>query len=362
MPIAGQRDPEETGATLTAWLRDQLPEAADVLVSNVVVPQSSGFSNETFLFDASWIEAGEERTSQFVLRAEPTGNKLFPHVDVLSQQHATMKRVGEVSDVPVPTMRWAEPEAEVLGTPFFVMDRIDGRVPPDSPPYVAEGFVLDLAPADRRTLSQNGLDAMCQVHAIDPLSVGGFEHLDKAAQGHGPPGPDQLKAYFAHYHQWALGDTAHPICEQAWQWLVERWPDDGDRLDLTWGDARMGNLMFAENGLACTGVFDWEMAAITNAESDLGWWIYMQNFHCYSSEVELPEGLLTADDAVARWQEQTGRTAEHVEFYTALGGYHFSLIMVAMATCVNAIAPGMMPDDFITNNPGPLLLAEMLNL
>jgi hypothetical protein len=52
VPVGGQRDPEETKAALIGWLGHQMPGAHEIAIENLVVPQSSGFSNETFLFDA----------------------------------------------------------------------------------------------------------------------------------------------------------------------------------------------------------------------------------------------------------------------------------------------------------------------
>jgi hypothetical protein len=60
MPVAGQRDPDQIRDVLTEWMARQMPEATEVTITNLVVPQSSGFSNETFLLDASWVENGDE--------------------------------------------------------------------------------------------------------------------------------------------------------------------------------------------------------------------------------------------------------------------------------------------------------------
>ena len=63
-----------------------------------------------------------------------------------------MGRVVGITELPVPAVRWVEPDAAVLGEPFFVMERVDGDVPPDIPPYDMGGWVLD-ATAEQRAPS-----------------------------------------------------------------------------------------------------------------------------------------------------------------------------------------------------------------
>ena len=187
MPLPEQRDPAATAATLSDWLRGRLPDARDVAVVDLEIPQGSGFSNETILFDASWSDGGAARRRELVLRAQPPSYALFPHIDVISQQFRTMQLLGEHTDVPVPRVRWEEEDPGVLGQPFYVMDRAHGQVPPDNPPYTQAGFVVDLAPDERGRLHRNGLEAMTRVHRVDWRAIG-FQHLDRPK--HGSPGPE----------------------------------------------------------------------------------------------------------------------------------------------------------------------------
>ena len=91
---------------------------------------------ETLVLDAAWTEDGEPRTGEYVARVAPAAEDVpvFPDY-ALQDQYDAMRIVGELTDVPVPTVGWIEPTGEVLGTPFFLMDRVDGVVPPDVMPY-----------------------------------------------------------------------------------------------------------------------------------------------------------------------------------------------------------------------------------
>ena len=157
MPVAGQLDPVELQAALGPWMKQQMPDARDVRVVDVVIPQSSGFSNETFLVDAAWTDDDGDHEVELVVRGQAPGNILFPESDLVTQQFRTMQLLGEHSDVPVARMRWAETDPAVIGRPFFVMDRLHGLVPGDSPPYTTEGFVMDMDAETRRRWHSNAL-------------------------------------------------------------------------------------------------------------------------------------------------------------------------------------------------------------
>ena len=164
MPVSGQRDPDEVKVVLEAWMAQQMPECTNVEITKLVVPQTSGFSNETFLVDARWTEAdGTAIDAELVLRSQPTMNLLFPEIDLIAQQYQVMTQLGAHSNVPVPRTRWAERDVAVLGGPFFVMDRLNGLVPGDTPVYTSEGFVVAMTDAARSAWARNGVEALTRV-------------------------------------------------------------------------------------------------------------------------------------------------------------------------------------------------------
>src|SRR5216117_3888650 len=148
MPLSQPRDPEATRRQLAPWLARRMPQARDLAITNLAPPAATGFSNDTLLFDLEWTEDGRARRAGMVVRIEPRGFTVFPAYDV-GQQFHIMQRLGEATDVPVPPMFWLEDRTDVLGAPFFVMGRVEGRVPPDNPPYHAAGWMTGIAPAAR---------------------------------------------------------------------------------------------------------------------------------------------------------------------------------------------------------------------
>jgi aminoglycoside phosphotransferase (APT) family kinase protein len=131
------------------------------------------------------------------------------------------------------------------------------------------------------------------------------------------------------------------------------WPDDHDIVELCWGDARPGNQMF--QGTEVVGVFDWEMVSLGNSESDLGWWLFLQRFSSEGMGAKLLPGMLDEAETIALWEEIRGRKAEHVEFYKALAGFHFSLVYIRIVG-VQGYAGAEMQSPVLT------MTAEMLGI
>ena len=149
MAIPTQRDPAATAAAAHRGLADLLPAGAQPELANLVVPQSTGHSNETLLLDATWRGADpavpdERRTVALVARIRPTGYAVFPEYD-MSLQYRCMEIIDRVCDVPVPRVRWLEERPEVLG-PAVLRDGPGRRARPRRRPAVlgrglAEGGV-----------------------------------------------------------------------------------------------------------------------------------------------------------------------------------------------------------------------------
>src|SRR5260370_28590555 len=101
MPIPEQRDLEAARDILAAWLAKQLSDADDVRVGTISGPASTGFSNETLLFDASGQRGGNRVTDPLPLRAKPTPHTVILHPD-FEQQYPVVRTLGGRPHVPVP--------------------------------------------------------------------------------------------------------------------------------------------------------------------------------------------------------------------------------------------------------------------
>ncbi|MFD0853709.1 phosphotransferase family protein, partial [Actinomadura adrarensis] len=165
MPVPDQRDPEVTLAKLTGWLDGHLPGARIPVLDT---PATSGFSNETLMFEAEWNDPddGRPRHGTFVARVAPNRYQLFPEPR-FEEQYRLLRILDRETGIPVPPIHWYEPSPEILGAPFFVMERVDGRVPTDMPPYHTDGWVTEIAPDERAAMWWSALEILARVHRLD---------------------------------------------------------------------------------------------------------------------------------------------------------------------------------------------------
>src|SRR5437588_845211 len=127
------RDPQQLLSRLESWFADLLPDGAAPSVPELdAATSANGMSSETILFTASWTEDDEPRQERLVARVapDPADVPVFPEYD-LERQFEVIRLVGELSSVPVPRVWWSDPAGTATGVPLFVMERVDGLVPPD---------------------------------------------------------------------------------------------------------------------------------------------------------------------------------------------------------------------------------------
>ena len=142
------RDVTTVPALLSQWLSTVMDGgiSPDITVESGV--DSNGMSSETILLTGRWTEDGKPVEQKWVARVAPTAEDIPVFSSYrLDHQFEVMRLAGELTDVPVPPVRWLENTGEVLGAPFFLMDCVDGQVPPDVMPYTFGGNWFADAPA-----------------------------------------------------------------------------------------------------------------------------------------------------------------------------------------------------------------------
>src|ERR1700753_221282 len=165
MALKNTIDTELAAKRLADWLASKWPDAQGITVTDVQVPGAGGLSNETVLFTTNWRDADGEQSRGMVARVQPDGPGVFPDYD-LSKEAAVIKALADHSPVPVPRVYFFEEDPSVFGAPFLVMERIDGRIPADDPPFTAAGWVLDLTAEQRNSMRHNSIDVLVQIHGV----------------------------------------------------------------------------------------------------------------------------------------------------------------------------------------------------
>ncbi|EGD56415.1 phosphotransferase family protein [Gordonia neofelifaecis] len=316
-PSESRRDPEWLRERLSEWLQQH--EGSDAQVTEVTVPESNGMSSETLLAEASW--GGQQRS--LVVRVAPVADSdpVFPSYD-LDGQYRLVEHVRAHANIPLPRLWWSEPGTDALGAPFFVMDRVDGEVPPDVMPYNFGSWVSEASAEDRTRLMRSSVAVLAEVHGVPvPDDI-----IELPADGESP-----LRAHIRRlraFYDWAsAGRAGSPLIERAFAWVEENAPESADNV-LTWGDARIGNIMYRD--FEPVAVLDWEMAAVGPRELDIAWMIFLHRFFQDLAEMAGLEGLpdfLRREDVAAEYLEQTGHEPVDLDFYTAYSALIHAVIM-----------------------------------
>lgn len=349
------RDLELVRVRMERWLGGRLPAGTDVRVPELTATSANGMSSETLLLEAAWTEGDTRRWEPLVARVapDPADVPVFPRYD-LGKQFDTIRLVGELTSVPVPQVRWYEDDPGVIGARFFVMERIEGEVPPDVMPYPFGGnWLFDAGPSDRRRVQDATVDVLAELHSIDDAERRfGFLAFDA-------PGDTPLRRHVAHTRSWyeyaAAAAGRSPLVEQGFAWLDAHWPGDDAATVLSWGDSRIGNVMYRE--FEPVAVLDWEMAGLGPRELDLGWLIYAHlTLDGLATTYGLPgmPDFLRPDDVVARYEATSGVQVRDLGWFLTYSAVQWGI--VGLITGARGVHFGERPkpddvDELLINRP-----------
>ncbi|AGB21933.1 putative aminoglycoside phosphotransferase [Mycobacterium sp. JS623] len=267
------RDLSTLPGVMSDWLFTVMPGGVRPEITVESGVDSNGMSSETIILTGRWDDDGEQREEKWVARVAPTAQDVPVFSSYrMDHQFDVIRLVGEKTDVPVPRVRWLEPTGSVLGTPFFLMDYVEGQVPPDVMPYTFGNNWFADSPAERqRELQDSTVEVIAKLHSIpDPEATFGF--LDDGSE------PNALRRnlnWLQSWYQFAVPDIGRSeLLERALAWLEANWPADVAAKDpvLVWGDSRVGNVLYSD--YRPVAVLDWEMAVLGPREMDVAWIIF----------------------------------------------------------------------------------------
>ncbi|MCL2536030.1 MAG: phosphotransferase family protein [Nocardiaceae bacterium] len=322
-----ETDLDDLRERLVGWLGERLGADSAPRVYNLSRPGHSGMSSVSVLFDLDWTTDGASHTAQLVARLAPeaTAFPVFPGYD-LQHQFDVMSAVREHSEVPVPHVWWVENSAEPLGNPFLVMERVSGAVPVDNPPYVFGGWLHELDAAEREAVQEGSVRVLAQVHAIEDPAA-------KAPTLAVPPGESSLRRHFENertYYEWTRRNDGLriPVLERAFDWLEAHWPAEPSPDVLSWGDSRIGNIMY--DGTSPAAVLDWESAVLAPRELDLGWFLFFhRQFQDMAEQYSMPglPEMFTRSDVVAQYERAAGVEVRDLDFYLVYAALRHGIVM-----------------------------------
>jgi aminoglycoside phosphotransferase (APT) family kinase protein len=304
---------DDVGERLTAWLRTQLPDADDVRVEGLDRVHF-GHSAEMLVLTVVTIEGEREARGEVVLRLRPPPPALLEPYDLVRQ--FTILRALENTPVRVPPALWLERSGDVLGRPFFVMERVGGVVYEMEPPAGAPDDTV-------ARMCQSLVEHLAAIHSVD-LTETGLDALDDGG-GH-------LERELNH---WAaeMDRVKHdrlPALERLLDALRESAPKPCPRVTLVHGDAKPGNFAFADGEVSA--VFDWEMTTVGDPLTDIGWLelLWMQPVGICSHP-----GALPIDALLAHYEAVSGITLQNRSWYRAFNAYKMAVICLIGAMLID---------------------------
>ena len=310
---------EELAGPLTAWLAERLG-SSDVALKGLSRPEA-GQSNDTVLCE---VEA-DGGTLQLVVRRQAAGTTIFREPDVVRE--ARVLQGLAPTAVPVPGVLWIEPDSWVLGTPFFVMERVPGRVPLGKPSIHTVGWVPTLTTAERERLWASALDVLVAVHAVNWESAHEFL-LD------GDPANAQVEPHvraLVRFYRWSTAEREFPITDAAVEYLEHNVAAvQGETPVLLWGDPRVGNMIFDDDNTVAAAL-DWETAMIGPAGRDVAHWLVFDTFQTEAVGIERLPGWPDRATTISRYESLSGRRLENLEFFDVMESLFMAATLIRQA-------------------------------
>ncbi|WP_417685496.1 phosphotransferase family protein [Roseibium sp.] len=307
-PEAALALPEES---LSSWLTQHV----DGFTGPITVTQfKGGQSNPTYLIEAA--------SGRYVLRRKPPGN-LLPSAHAVEREHRVMAALGR-QGFPVPEVHALCEDESVIGSVFFVMDHIDGRI-------IWEPYIPDASPGDRAEIFDAMNATMAQLHNLKPEEIGLADY--------GKPS-DYLKRQVSRWtRQYRASETtAIPAMETLIDWLPENLPPEQPSR-LVHGDFRLDNLILAKKANRIEAVLDWELSTLGDPVADF-------TYHCMQWAMPVTKGgigtlqghdlaalgIPELGDYVADYERRTGLVIGHnLPFYFAFNFFRLAAILQGIA-------------------------------
>jgi aminoglycoside phosphotransferase (APT) family kinase protein len=274
-------------ATLLAWLQQAIPGFG----SRMDVKQfQGGQSNPTFLLDTD--------SGQYVLRKKPPG-KTLPSAHMVEREYKVMRALSEHTSVPVPKMRALCEDISIIGTPFYVMDYLEGRI-------VSHPALRALDRQERMPVYRSAIDTLTALHSVNVNQVGLGDY--------GRPEGYVARQVSRWTRQYLASKTDdQPAMDKLMKWLPRNLPST-DESAIAHGDYRLGNLMLAPDKPEVIAILDWELSTLGHPLADLAYFCLpyhlpadMEGMRGLQGEDLEALGIPDEQETIARYCQQTGR-------------------------------------------------------
>lgn len=309
-PPPGDAAPEFDLARLDGFLRSRVPglDGAPVLARI-----SGGQSNPTFFLTYA--------NRRLVLRKKPPGETL-PSAHAVDREARVLQALAG-SAVPVPPVLLFHAEPDVIGTPFYVMERVEGRV--------FQTADLPGAPrAQRHAMVMSFAETLARLHEVDWQAAGLGDF--------GRPGSYFARQVARWTRQWeAQRFRDIPDLARLAAWVGANIPEDDGETALVHGDYRLGNVLFHPEQPRIVAVLDWELSTLGHPLADLAYaamtWRSAPEEYGGLLGLDLEALGMPGEEAfVARYYAARTRPAPRMtRFHMAFAQFRFAVILEGIA-------------------------------
>ena len=266
-----------------------------------------GQSNPTFLVVTD--------QDEYVLRKQPPG-ELLPSAHAVDREFRVMEALAK-TDVPVPRAVLFYPDRDVIGTPFYLMERLRGRI--------FWSATLPELPREERAGIYDGMnDALARLHRADWAGIGLADY--------GRPGNYFARQIGRWTKQWNGSRTRdNPAIDHLAEWLPRHVPDS-DETAICHGDFRLDNMIFAPDAPRVIGILDWELSTLGHPLADLAYNClpYINPPEAFRGMAGLDLGALgipTQAEYLAAYAQRTGRNDTITPFHLAFSLFRIAVIL-----------------------------------
>lgn len=280
---------------LEAWMKENVDGFAGPLT---VTQFRGGQSNPTYKLDTP--------TASYVLRRKPPG-KLLPSAHAVDREFTVMSALG-TTGFPVPRMHGLEEDEAVIGTPFYVMDFVKGRIFWD--PYLP-----GMSPSERAAIYDASNATLATLHNVDYEAIGLGDY--------GKPGNYFERQIGRWTKQYKAAETETiEAMDRLIEWLPENAPEQ-ERTSIVHGDYRLDNMIFHPTEPKVIAVLDWELSTLGDPLADFTYqlmqWRTPKDIRSGFLGVDLESlGIPTEAEYVKAYCERTGREGiPKLDFYIA---------------------------------------------
>ena len=298
-------DPGFASTELRAHLRERLPELEGEMHLERI---GGGQSNPTYFVSF-------DRGPRLVLRKQPPG-ELLKSAHAIDREFRILRAL-EHTEVPVPKALFLCEEREVIGTPFYVMERLDGRV-------MSNYALPEVGASDRAAYLFALAETLARLHGVNWAAAGLADY--------GKPGNFFERQITRWTRQWEASKTAENAhIDLLIEWLPTHIPS-GDETTIAHGDFRLGNVMFHPKEPRVIAVLDWELSTLGHpladvAYSSLPWLTHPDVFEGLRGFDLATHGLPTQADYLAAYAGASDRTDPVLPFHHAFSLFRFAVIL-----------------------------------